>query len=210
VLVIAAVLLSPASASSQISSVLIDRDRITISVPIDVIGGNARLVRDWRRAIDRAWNQGNDGKRFRVCGRQVTFVPDFQPRQVLTARGAHLLFIEPASPHRRIVSSVWHIDASPTLKPRTAIWASDLAPAVVAHEFGHLLGLLDEYTGADDNGNGAQDPGEGSIPDVARYPDGWMSLMAFERGAVLERHVREAMARHGAADALECAHAGSH
>lgn len=197
-------LVSTLAASSHISSVAIDTARVTITAPIDVVGGSPALLLRWQAAIHGAWNLGNDGKPFRICGRDVMFVADMKPRDAMAGRGAHLLFIERPTPNRRIVSTVWHVDAAPTAKARTAFWASDLRENIVAHEFGHLLGLGDEYVDADHDGNGVPEPGEGTVPDVARYPDAWLSLMAFEQGVVLERHVREALVWHGAAHALDC------
>jgi hypothetical protein len=64
----------------------------------------------------------------------------------------------------------------------------------VAHEFGHLLGLVDEYLENHDH----------APPDVARYPDGWFSLMARVGGVVLQRHVRAIVRMHGGEHLLSC------
>lgn len=197
--------------TGRVSSAAADRARITIVVPIEVVGGTPRLVDSWREAVDRAWNQADDGRPFRVCGREVrvdvrfTNRPEPRPGTRRTAARSHTVFVAHVMPGQRYTSSVWHDPGTlPTESARLGFWGSDLTPAKAAHEFGHLLGLADEYTEHDSNRNGSRDPGEGSMPDVARYPDAWTSLMAYEGGAVLERHVREVVRLHEVRDAFDC------
>lgn len=188
-----------------LSSVLVESGRITVTVPIEIVGASNELLARWHEGIDRRWNLGNDGQPFQVCGRAVYFDVQFMAQTARAAAG-HIVFVEPVKPGQRYVSSVWHaLGTAPTESPRTGFWGNNLKPGTAAHEFGHLLGLLDEYTEEDVNGNGLRDPGEGSVPDVRRYPrDAWLSLMANERGVVLQRHIREVLRLHGAHDTLTC------
>lgn len=191
--------------AGHVSSVMLTSDRITITVPVEVVGGSERLIGEWYAGIERAWNRGDDGEPFVVCGRVVEFDVQFAARPIPEASASHVVFVEAVPAGQRYVSSVWNaFGTSPANSPRTGYWGSNLAPGIAAHEFGHLLGLMDEYTEHDANGNGRRDPGEGSVPDVARYPDAWQSLMADEGGVVLERHIREVLRLHGAAHALSC------
>lgn len=196
--------------ASAISTARVADDRIVISVPVEVVGGTSTVIERWWETIDRVWNRGNDGRPFTVCGRSVLFDVRFTPSPA-PSRTAHVVFVEDVAPGQRYVSSVWHVLGTlPTQSARTGYWASSLPPMTAAHEFGHLLGLLDEYTPNDVNGNGRHDPGEGSRPDEARYPDAWRSLMAYERGSILERHIVEVLRLHGLAYALDCSAAASH
>ena len=189
-----------------VSSVLVEADRITILVPIAVVGGSEGVLERWRNGIDRAWNRGNDGRPFRVCDRPVHFDAQFTRRAGSHAAAGHVVFVADVLPGQRYVSTVSHAPGtSPAESARTGYWGSNLTAATAAHEFGHLLGLPDEYTEEDPNRNGLRDPGEGSVPDVERYPDAWLSLMAFERGIVLQRHVREILRLHGVSGLRDCA-----
>ena len=194
--------------ADRVSSVVVDPSRVTVVVPIEVVGGSAPLIAAWRDEIDRAWNRGRDGGPFMVCGREVRFEARITARtgfEDMPSRASHLVLVADVIPGQRYVSSVWHAPGTlPTESARKGFWGNDLTPAKAAHEFGHLLGLLDEYTEEDANFNGLRDPGEGSVPDVARFPDAWASLMAYEEGAVLERHIRDVLRLHGAGDALAC------
>jgi hypothetical protein len=96
------------------------------------------------------------------------------------------------------------LGTAPTYASRTGFWGSNTDAATAAHEFGHLLGLFDEYVENDANRNGLREPGETPVPDENRYRDAWLSLMAHERGSVLQRHVREILRMHGAEAALSC------
>jgi hypothetical protein len=176
-----------------------------INVPIEVVGGTDDMIVTWQRGIDRAWNRGNDGRPFGVCGRQVTFVPVFarRPQEGQVPRNVHVVVVEEVAAGDRYVSRVWHaLGTSPAYSSRTGFWGSNTDAATAAHEFGHLLGLLDEYEENDTNANGLREPGETPLPDERRYPDAWLSLMAQEGGNVLGRHVREVVRMHGTSGAL--------
>jgi len=193
------------SAGNAISTVVVVEGAIIITVPIEVLDGSEALIERWQQGIDESWNRGNNGGPFRVCGRAVEFNASFtlrQPPNTLT-RAAHVVVVETVKPGQTYISRVWHaLGSSPLSSARTGFWGSDMDGATAAHEFGHLLGLLDEYIEAD---KGMRAPGERPVPDEARFPDAWLSLMAQEHGSVLERHVREILRVHDAQDALSCA-----
>ena len=184
-----------------------DESSITITVPITVIGGNSKQIATWHRGIDAAWNRGNDGDLFEVCGRRVVFNPEFvlhAPPLALSST-SHIIVVEPVKPGQTYVSRVWHaLGTSPTYSARTGFWGSNSDAGTAAHEFGHLLGLFDEYVENDRNSNGHREPGEMPVPDLARFRDASFSMMAIESGSVLQRHVREVLRMHGAVDLLTC------
>lgn len=189
---------------NTISTVVVDDHRITINVPIEVVGGDAVTVARWQRGINRVWNAGNNGGPFEICGRRVVFNAQFtlKPSEHALSRTAHVVIVDEVQPGQSYISRVWHaLGTSPTYSVRTGFWGDDTNAAIAAHEFGHLLGLFDEYV---ENANGLRAPGERPVPDEARFPDAWLSLMAQEHGSVLERHVREIIRIHGAGHVLSC------
>ena len=190
--------------TNPVSTVWADRDTLFVNVPVHVIGASDALVARWVEGIDRAWNRGNNGEPFRVCGRAVVFHAQFTLRRTgeHLNRDAHVVVVEAVKPGQRYISRVWHaLGSSPTYSARTGYWGNDADGGTAAHEFGHLLGLLDEYV---ENETGMRAPGERPVPDESRFADAWLSLMAQERGSVLQRHVREILRIHGARDALSC------
>ena len=193
------------AAGKSVSTVVIDDGMVVINVPIEVLGATDALVTRWKQGIERAWNFGNNGQPFRACGRDVVFNAQFTLRRTgeTVSSDEHIVVVEAVKPGQRYVSRVWHaLGTSPTYSARTGFWGNQTDGATAAHEFGHLLGLLDEYV---ENETGMRAPGERPVPDEARFPDAWLSLMAQEHGSVLERHVRETMRIHGAQLALSCA-----
>jgi hypothetical protein len=191
---------------NAVSTIIIEDDRIVVNVPIAVLGGNDALVARWQQGIEHTWNRGNDGGAFTVCGRAVVFNAQFTRRQSPDALNpdAHVVIVENVKPGQTHISRVWHaLGTAPTYSVRTGFWGSNADAATAAHEFGHLLGLLDEYVEGE---SGLRAPGERPVPNEARYPDAWLSLMAQEHGAVLARHVREVVRIHDAARALTCLH----
>ena len=187
-----------------VSTVTVNDGLIVINVPIAVLGGSDALLARWQEGINRTWNFGNDGAAFTVCSRAVVFNAQFTLRRSPAAMSpdAHVVVVEDVKPGQTHTSRVWHaLGTSPTYSARTGFWGSDADGATAAHEFGHLLGLLDEYVESE---TGLRAPGERPVPNEARYPDAWLSLMAQEHGSVLERHVREVVRIHGAAHALAC------
>ena len=188
------------------SSLTSDAETITIKVPIDVIGGSESVVALWHAGIDDAWNHGNNNAAFEICGRKVVFVPEFRrlPADANASPDSHVIVVEEVRPGQYYISTVWHqTGTSPTDSARTGFWGSDASPTTAAHEFGHLLGLDDEYIENDANGNGVRDPGETPIPDTSKHYDAAKSAMGVYGGAVLQRHVEAAVDAHDVGDTLE-------
>jgi hypothetical protein len=180
---------------------------ITIVVPIEVDGGSDTLLGDWMDDIDAAWNRGNNGKAFHYCGRPVRFVPVF--KQIAgngnADPGYHLLIVQDVRPGQYFVSTVFHETGStPTETNRNGFIADTASSATVAHEFGHYLGVDDEYIVIDRNGNGVRDEGDTSRPNTALHSDAGDSLMGTLEGAVLQRHIDDALEAHGVEDKVQC------
>jgi hypothetical protein len=183
-----------------ISWMAVDDSTITINVPIEVVGGSDDMIALWAQGIDERWNRGNDGRPFQVCGREVKFNANFvrRPKDAQVPRQVHVVVVEEVAPGENYMSRVWHaLGTSPAYSSRTGFWGSNTDAATAAHEFGHLVGLLDEYKENDANANGLREPGERPVPDERRHPDAWLSLMAHEGGSVLHRHIREVVRMHG-------------
>lgn len=188
-----------AAFAAAISWMVVETTTITIHVPIEVVGGTDEMIDLWKRSIEDAWNRGNDGRPFQVCGRTVTFHANFvrRPTHGQVPRNVHVVVIEDVMPGEPYMSRVWHaLGSSPAYSSRTGFWGSNTDAATAAHEFGHLLGLMDEYKENDANANGLREPGERPLPDERRHADAWLSLMAHEDGSVLYRHIREAVRMH--------------
>jgi hypothetical protein len=197
---------SESAHSINVSTLSVSANSITITIPIDIVGVEPDVLDRWQQAIDRAWNHGNDGDSFTYCGRRVIVDARFTPQTtVQSSASSHLVVVREVRAGESYVSSVWHaLGTSPSYSPRTGYWGSNMEAATAAHEFGHLLGLLDEYMEIDVNGNGLREPGERPAPDVRRFPDAGFSLMATERGVVLQRHITEILRVHGVDAMLNC------
>ena len=196
-----------AALAVAISWMVVEGTTITINVPIEVVGGTDEMIAKWKRGIEATWNRGNDGRPFEVCGRQVIFNANFvrRPADGQVPRNVHVVVVEDVAPGEPYMSRVWHaLGTSPAYSSRTGFWGSNTDTSTAAHEFGHLLGLLDEYKENDANANGLREPGERPLPDERRYPDAWLSLMAHEHGNVLQRHIRDVVRMHGAGAVAAC------
>src|SRR5262245_13043350 len=115
----------------HVSSVMTDPTTLTINVPIDIVGAAPERLALWRTAIDRVWNEGNDGRGFTVCGLRVRFNPQFTPRAFAERSSTtHLVIVQPVVPGQQFVSSVWHaLGTSPAYSPRTGYWGSNMDAA---------------------------------------------------------------------------------
>jgi len=189
------------------SSLTVTDTEIRVLVPLEVDGGTDRLTGAWMDAIDAAWNRGNGGGAFNYCGRAVHFVPVFKqaPKDSNADPGYHLLIVQPVQPGQSFVSTVLHDRGTlPTTTNRNGFVAENASAAEVAHEFGHYLGLADEYVLNDLNGNGVRDQGDTTRPNTAVHADAGDSLMGTLDGRVLSRLVDEALAAHGIDEELIC------
>lgn len=203
----AVLVIATSSSLTAASSLVVEPEGIRVIVPIEVDGGGDELISRWSDAIDRAWNRGNAGEPFVYCGRPVRFVPVFKmlPEHGNVDPGYHLLVVQPVRAGQYFVSTVWHTrGTAPTVSNRNGFVASNASDAVVAHEFGHYLGLGDEYVENDQNGNGVRDAGETTTPNTALHPDAAGSLMATDAGSVLARQVDAALREHAIDDQLQC------
>ena len=186
--------------ADSISSLALKGDVIVITVPTTIVGADSGLMSRWLQAIERAVELRERRRTFcRVRPRRPVRPPFSRAHESASdAADSHLVIVETVRDGQSYVSRVsYAIGTSPSYSPRTGSWGSNMDAGTVAHEFGHLLGLLDEYVENDVNRSGHREPGEDPRPDLARYPDGFFSLMAVERGAVLPRHVREVVRMHG-------------
>jgi hypothetical protein len=186
-------------------------DKFTITVPIDLIGGEDDIAAKWNEAIRDYWNNGPGLGRFKYCGKSVEFVPDIRP----IAAGeqgrpdAAKIRMQLVPPGRDIISNVRGIDPA---RNSTGTWGSNEGDATIAHEFGHILGLRDEYVWVpytdtnsngrwdaneplndDPNHNGKRDPEEPTHP----APGNVGSIMAEAEGKALQRHIDAVMDRPG-------------
>jgi hypothetical protein len=190
------------------SSLIVSDDEIRIVVPIEIEGASDALIDKWMNAIDDAWNRGNGGQAFTYCGRPVRFVPILKAMSAsgTVDRGYHFLQVQPAQPaSSSFVSNVMHQPGKrPTEENRNGFIASSENVATVAHEFGHYLGLGDEYYEQDTNRNGQRDPGEPTVPNTALHGDAGESLMATLTGHVTQRLVDAALVEHGIEQKLTC------
>jgi hypothetical protein len=170
--------------------------KIVITVLIDLISPEDGIVEKWDKAIRDYWNDGPGFGYFKYCGRKVQFEPNIQP----IAAGqkgrsdAHKIRMKLVADHVYETSFVRGRRVFNPKENRTGTWLSNASPQLVAHEFGHLLGLRDEYFHIDTNGNDVREFNERTAP-LPEFRDG--SLMATWHGKILQRHIDQAMANHG-------------
>jgi hypothetical protein len=157
-----------------------------VIVKIDLFHDDPEIAEEWRDAITNIWNDGPGvGKRWTYCGRPVEFVPDIQ---VFPAGGkgrpdAHKIRVKLLKPGRDIRSNVqWSSKKFDPAGNSTGTWGSTESDDTIAHEFGHLIGLIDEYEVISEE------------PRVTRPLPGFEdSLMAERGGTVNQSHIDKAM-----------------
>ncbi|MGZ8579148.1 MAG: hypothetical protein ACXWWX_06420 [Actinomycetota bacterium] len=197
---------SPSPAQAKVDFDVKD-GKFVITAPIDLIGGEDHIAKNWEDAIRKYWNNGPGLGRFKYCGMPVEFVPSIKP----IAAGqqgrpdAAKIRMQLVPEGRPFISNVRGLDPA---RNSTGTWGSNEDDATIAHEFGHILGLRDEYvwvpyTDTDSNGrwdagepmnddrnhNGKRDPGEPTHP----TPGNEGSLMAEASGTVMQRHIDAAL-----------------
>jgi hypothetical protein len=180
---------------------------ITITVPIDIVEetveGDADYYRRlWTASINEWWNRGfvvtcpNGSK-----PRRVVFDSDIEVRSHETGfrYEAHVVASLPGEsslpgyPPRADVHRPGEI-YDPLEETVIGHWPEEKRPASIAHEFGHVVGLPDEYevyTGPD---------GEPLSRPIPGYEDSIMS----DFGPVHQRHIDEVVRQHTSLDELEC------
>lgn len=200
-LVLSLIPLLPTQPAAARNTATIGDDTITITVPVELYWTNELLAEGWRKAVDSYWNHDADrGGPFRWCNRDVQFEFDIE----LVPRGErpsddrrHNIFVRHVRPRQYFVSRVFYGRSrdqyDPTRHRAGGVWRYDAWDDSVAHEFGHLLGLVgEEYTYEDLNGNGRRDSNERTRP----LPGMEDSIMATRHGRVLQRHIDRVMDKH--------------
>ncbi|MDZ4825186.1 MAG: hypothetical protein SGJ13_01835 [Actinomycetota bacterium] len=173
---------------------------ITITVPVDLVGATSSLTAErFARHVNRYWGSGSDGLPFCYGGRTVTIVPDFRvvPSGGSVRPNASRITVVEMRPGVDLISHVDWPSApfNPMSQTATGAWEADATGDVIAHEFGHLLGIDDEYRESDTNHDGIRQPNEPTVV-LAQY-QGQQSLMAELGGHVRQRHIAAVMQRHG-------------
>jgi hypothetical protein len=146
----------------------------------------------------------------------VVFEPDIQPIATgMKGRAkANKITMQLLPPGKAFISNVRHPPGFGSARNFGGTWGSTVGDATIAHEFGHLLGLPDEYewlpyTDTDGDGrwgvgepanddlnhNGVRDPEEPTHP-KAEFADP-PSIMAEHGGRVLQGHIDEILRARG-------------
>ncbi|GBD15977.1 hypothetical protein HRbin26_00872 [bacterium HR26] len=231
VLLLAATLaaLTPAGPAGARNTYTINGDTITVTVRVHLKTTRGDPSR-WVKAAESVFASFWGGDRvFRYSCYKVVFRLDITAQAGDSGRHTvNVVHVPPGTYYRSTVN--WGrplSDYDPTQHDAEGNWWSGASERTIAHEFGHVLGLGDEYTYEDSNGNGRRDDNERTFPDPAKAPeyewrdtdrDGKMergevslrpgehrSLMAESRtGEILQRHIDAIVEKHVPKEKLSC------
>lgn len=170
--VTAATLLVPALPAAAKTTVKVDGDDVTITVPIDCVGCKGKkapngsdLAKYWKKTAEDAWNAAFD--KYPFCSKYK-----FKLNIDIKARGDDFQYTEgrhrilAGLPGGGLAQTGWDgvFEATPAGDPgqrspdgtryfendADGSMGADATPTVIIHEFGHVIGLGDDR---DDNGN---------------------------------------------------------
>lgn len=151
------------------NSVDVDNDNkiITITIHASLIGDDAQAP-ILQAEFGENWGK-DEGYTYRCY--KVFFKLDIEAASS-PQPGRHTVFMVPTKfgdPFTATVSSP--LIYRPAENSATGRWSKWDGSQTIAHEWGHVLGLPDEYMELDTNGNGQRDPGERTVPDPSRAPE---------------------------------------
>lgn len=188
----------------------IHKHTITITVPVVVIGRNAEATAKFHtQAFNAAW--GKPGGFKHGCF-TVVFKLDIKASQNEEA-GRHTVFRVPLDPGQVWTSEVYRKPGATSYTVYTSVNDSLMT---LEHEYGHVLGLPDEYTVHYKDGKRYTRPDPNKVPEyqldgrgnVVLKPGETRSIMA-ERGYVLPRQIATIVKAHVPSEKLKCNWQGS-
>ncbi len=180
----------PAYAADE---VFVTNDEILIASHIDLVPGFgcesgcnlAGLAKRWSKAIEKYWDKG-----FSFCGRKVTFRADVQVAALGSVRPeAHAVLVRKTRSGQDFVSDVVTPgNSDPSTQNFVADWRSNADDNTIAHEFGHIEGLPDEYMETVVDGVRTTEP----CRSMRMTTRSWRNM----GGVVLPRQVAEIIRKH--------------